>query len=247
MPVSVTPRLDVEILKLRRTIGDIYDVNGNLITADTSHTGGGNIYCGSASLFSTWSAAELLDIYNSACIRFIEYVIGKNKSAVQRFLPGYINRAENVNIGTGVIPLSSFTPPLWYVLDIRLDDATELSHYGIEADVETFFSQIGDVINSHKSQFYYIISGDKLQLFNYGGFSRFSVIYITPHIDFVHNSTNPGDVTKYFTISALERIRLIAESLALRTRGSYTLPEQEILTIDMGLQGLQGNRRSNNG
>ena len=96
MAVSVnTPILDQEILKLRRQLGDIYDESGAEMVLDTA--GAGGIYLGNASLISTFKRDELLDCYNIACVRFLEYMVSfKKKEQWHKYAKGYIIAKSNI-------------------------------------------------------------------------------------------------------------------------------------------------------
>lgn len=96
MAVSVnTPILDQEILKLRRQLGDIYDESGSEIVLDTA--GAGGIYIGNAALVSTFKRDELLDCYNTACVRFLEYMVQfKKKDQWHKYAKGYIVTKSNI-------------------------------------------------------------------------------------------------------------------------------------------------------
>lgn len=232
MGVSVnTPVLDKEILKLRRALGDVYDSSGNLITLDTTHNGGGNIYVGNTNLISTWTSGELIDAYNTACVKFIEYLTRVvDKSIWSNFIKGYIVHLQNVSMSSGKVNVDSVNPKIWTVVDAALPTATDLGSVAIEVSPSNYFASKIGAIKTRANQLlftqFFDGTNNVIQFINYGSATSVNLVYVKQHIDFVHDSASPGDVT-VFTQPALERIRIIAEKVAQRYRSQDVkdLPE----------------------
>jgi len=232
MAISVfTPKLDEEILKLRRKLGDIYDESGNQIVLDTS-PGAGQIYVGNPALISTFKSSELLDCYNSACVRFLDYLesVLPKKSWEKYIRVKYAREIVITNIdGERAIFLTDVSPSIWRIQDLAID-ADGDSSLGVEISPSEYFSHKKGFVKTRSTQLLYtLMSGvdddnDGIFLLNSGTTITASFTYFAQHTDFIHNSD--GDVTIY-TPQTLERIRVIAEGLAQRYRSVETrdLPE----------------------
>ncbi|MEM3020499.1 MAG: hypothetical protein QW194_04210 [Candidatus Micrarchaeaceae archaeon] len=225
MPQSVhTPVLDAELLALRRVLGDTYDSAGNLITTDTSHNGGGNIYIGHAQLVSTWTSGELIDIYNSACVRFVEYMVNViEKNLWHRFIPGLIKYADNVPIDSlSRIPFSNISPRPLVFMDVAVTLPNSFTRVGVEISPSEFFAHSTGDVKTRASQLLYTIMSDStdkyVRFLHSAPATQASLVYVCEIPRFIHDVANPGDITKYFSNFATMRIRIIAEKLAQRYR-----------------------------
>lgn len=221
MPVSTnTPQLDLEILKLRRSLGDTYTEDGNLIVNDTASS----YYVGNTSFNATWNSAELLDCYNTACIKFIEYLVKViDKSLWHKYIRGYIIRKLSVTHTGGAVNLDSLTPSMWIPVDLAIHSPSTINDIGVEIPPSEYFFNLTAAIKTRQKQLLFVFLNDAtnnvIQFFNYGAATTFDLVYVKQHIDFIHDSSTVKDVT-VFTKEGLERVRIIAEKVAQRFRSS---------------------------
>lgn len=215
-----TPVLDQEILKLRRALSDTYDEGGNLISADTASS----YYVGTTTWVATWNSAELLDIYNSACVRYIEYITKViDKKMWHKYLRGYIIRKSAATISSGALNLDSLSPALWIMIDTSLAAPVTLADVGVEISPFEYFSDKSGSVKSRLKQLLYVFLNDGtnniIQYLNYGSATAIDLLYIKQHVNFIHDSSTVKDVT-VFTPEALERIRLMATKIAQAYKSS---------------------------
>lgn len=231
MAVSVnTPILDQEILRIRRALGDLFSETGAELVLDTASSA---TYVGGSGFVATWTAAELLDIYNSACIRYIEYVTKMlDKKLWEKYIRGYVVRKSAATLTSGVVNLDALSPLLWMVIDTALASPTSLAHIGVEISPSEYYAHKSGAVKTRTGQLLFAFMNDgtnnTIQYLNYGAATTIDILYIKMHTNFIHDSSVTKDVT-VFTPAGLERIRLIAVKMAQAYKSSDVrdLPQVE--------------------
>ena len=142
---SVTPKLDDQVLKLRRLLGDINNEDGTEIDAS-------NVYSSTSGV--TWKQPDLLDIYNDAIRQFMVYLVQNFPTEKWwEYLPSFVVLSSGVSVSTGAIALSGLTPSSFQLMDLRVTPTSE------------FVSTISDASGSQDTggtladgQYYYVVS-----------------------------------------------------------------------------------------
>lgn len=249
-----TPILDAAILKLRRKLGDIYDELGKEIVASTSPSGT-QIYVGDPSLRSTWTSAELLDIYNDSVSEFIAYCIKYiPKDKLADFIPGYIRYAtvtrSALSIGgvsASLLATDSIVPPVEHVLDLK-DSGWITSQsplrLGVQVPPDKFFASVVNLSTATTGQLIYspILTNPasydrQLIALNVVG-SSVEIVYVAKYTPLAYNGA--ADIGG-FTNIAMKRIQILAEVYAQRYRSQEVrdlsdIEKKEMIETDVLLR-----------
>ena len=248
-----TPILDSRILKLRRKLGDLYDADGNEYVAEPAG-GTGKIYVGSASAIkSTWTSAELLDIFNDSIHQFLDYCfkfVPTEKFGL--YIPGYIRAGRRaLTAVTSVLDgnyhyldFNGATPNIMYLISMKCIRTAKPygKQHGIEIPPDQFLEKFGEFNSSYAGQLMWStlihIDGEGISVVNALN-TAVDVVYIKKHVNLVHNSaTDIAGITE----QGLMRIQTLAEVLAQRYRSQEVkdLPDiekKEIIESDITLRG----------
>lgn len=209
-----TPIFDMEIVKLRRRLGDVYNDDGSLIS--TANVGS------SPEVGEAFKRDELVDIYNGAVRLFLDYITAViERKRWYEFIPGYIRHQSDIPVTEGKVDVSLIDPPLLAIQDLReYGEKADLSRY-LPVDSTEFFSSQA----LRKSKFYCMIS-DEINIHPHA--DKIELIYVKEHQNVSH-----GDVDlPRLNGGALERILLFAERSARGHKNPDVseLPESQIIT-----------------
>jgi len=224
-----TPLFNAEIVKLRRRLGDLFATDGTEITTANVESADGSIF----------KRLELVDIYNDAVRKQIDYVLSVfPKERWYEYIPGYIFLKTNVSLTSNKYTLSTADPKIYRVIDVRKYTAgtPAPNELAVEINPAEYFPVSNGLVKTRlpsATSFFWTVMAEGTaashikSLYLLGTISAVDILYVRQHDDISHGGS--VDMDGISTVG-LAHIQLLAESIArkYKTEEITDLPEIEL-------------------